>query len=351
MKKIKIGSRFIGDGEPAYIIAEIGVNHNGSLDLAVKTIDEAKKAGADAVKFQCFQTEALASRDAGLAEYQKRSGKNNQTEMLKSLELTKEEFRLLNDYCLKQSIDFLATPFDMESAVFLHELGMTAFKVSSGDVTNYPLLRTLKTFQKPILLSTGMSTLAEMKKIIRDVELLDAPLVLLHCTSAYPAPYEHLHLRAIRSLEKEFPAIIGYSDHSIGIEVPIASVALGYKVIEKHFTLSKKLPGPDHPVSLEKEEFQRMVESIRRVEAALGSIEKKITKPEWETRRLTRRSLYAAKDLPMEHTLTKEDVAILRPLAFIEASDYDHVVGKTLRKNKRKGESFQWTDFEDEVSP
>lgn len=349
MVEIKIGNQSISTSSPTYIIAEIGVNHNGSIDLAIKSIDAAKKCGADAVKFQLFQANLLASDDADLVTYQKKVQTNNQKEMLKQLELTKEQFTYLFNYCKQQKIQFLATPFDCESAIFLNQLGVEAFKVSSGDLTNYPLLKKLTTFQKPLLLSTGMSTMEEIKHTVSMLNLREYPFILFHCTSSYPALYEELHLNAIYPLQNEFQTIIGYSDHSLGIEVPIAAVSIGYKLIEKHFTLDKNLPGPDHEASLEPKEFKQMVESIRNIEKSFGLKEKKVTQSEEETKRLTRRSLYAAKDLLAGHMITEADLQILRPLAEIEAIDFTNVVGKTLCTNKRKGEPLSWSDFQHEV--
>lgn len=345
MNEVKIGDKLISREKPAYIIAEIGVNHNGSREIAVETIKQAKQSGADAVKFQLFQADCLASDDAPLVTYQKTGQNKNQKEMLKQLELTKDDFLYLYEFCLQEGIEFLATPFDVESAIFLKKLGVNAFKVSSGDLTNYPLLITLKSFQKPVLLSTGMSTLQEIKQVMNELALQNDPLILFHCTSSYPAPYTDLHLQAIDLLQKEFDTIIGYSDHSLGIEVPIAAVALGYKLVEKHFTLNKNFPGPDHRVSLEPSEFKQMVQSIRNVEKALGMRIKTVTASELETKQFTRRSLYVAKDLPKGHMLTKDDLQSLRPLSQIPASDFMKVIGKTLCKNKQKGEPLKWSDF------
>lgn len=349
MTELKIGNRLIGNNQPTYIIAEIGVNHNGSIEQAIKSIDEAKKAGADAVKFQIFQASALASDEASLVTYQKSVQKNNQKEMLEELELSNEDFLYLYQYCTQKDIDFLATPFDIESAIFLQKLGVSAFKVSSGDLTNYPLLAKLKSFQKTLLISTGMSTIAEIKDMVEKLSLKNFPYALFHCTSSYPAPFEDLHLRVIDRFREKFHTLIGYSDHSVGIEVPIAAVALGYKLIEKHFTLNKNLRGPDHKVSLEPDEFKRMTSSIRNIEKALGTPEKKVRLSELETKQFTRRSLYVTNDLQKGHTLTEDDVICLRPLAHIAATDFAKVIGKTLRKSKRKGESLQWSDFYDEV--
>ncbi|MEX2105246.1 MAG: N-acetylneuraminate synthase family protein, partial [Bacilli bacterium] len=267
---IIIGNKQISELSPVYIIAEIGVNHNGSIDQAKRLIDAAILTGADAVKFQMFRTESLVSEEAPLASYQKTSGINNQKEMLERLELSRDEFVILKKYCDDANITFLSTPFDESSAYELNELNVPAFKIGSGDLTNFPLLTQVNRFNKPIILSTGMSTIQEIKAALRVIDT-NPHVVLMHCTSAYPAHFQDLHLNVIRTFKLMFNTIIGYSDHSLGIEVPIATVAMGYKVIEKHFTLDKFAEGPDHKTSLTPDEFNQMVKSIRYVEKALGS--------------------------------------------------------------------------------
>jgi len=265
--KTKIGDKLIGEEEPCFIIAEAGVNHNGSIELAKKLIDAAKDAGADAVKFQTFKTENVVVKDAQKAEYQKETtGEGSQYEMIKKLELTEEDFRELADYAKEKDIMFLSSPFDKESVDLLNELDVPAFKVGSGEITNLPLLRYIAKKEKPIILSTGMSTLGEIEEaldVIRSEGVED--IILLHCVSNYPARIEDVNLRALGTLKQAFKLPVGFSDHTLGITAPIAAVALGACVIEKHFTLDRNLPGPDHKASLEPEELKEMAKAIREV--------------------------------------------------------------------------------------
>lgn len=341
---LQIGHRIVSDQEPAYIIAEIGVNHNGSIELAKRLIDLAHEAQVDAVKFQMFHHEELVSEQAGLVEYQKRSGYSSQKEMLRQLELSERDFAELKHYCDRRGITFLSTPFDGKSADFLHRLEVGAFKVGSGDLTNYPLLGQIQSYGKPILLSTGMSTLGEVEAVL-DFLGDSCPLAIFHCTSAYPARYDDLHLRAIETLKSAFRKTVGYSDHSLGFEVPIAAVAMGYKIIEKHFTLDKSMEGPDHRASLEPLEMKRMVQAIRNIEASLGKSIKRIAPSEIETRSLVRRGIYAGRDLEAGGRIGLDDLLYLRPLTSIEACDYRKVIGKTLRRPKKKGEPLSWEDI------
>ena len=265
--KLKIGDKLIGEEEPCFIIAEAGVNHNGSVELAKKLIDAAKDAGADAVKFQTFKAESVVVKDAQKAEYQKETtGEGSQYEMIKKLELTEEDFRELADYAKEKDIMFLSSPFDKESVDLLNELDVPAFKVGSGEITNLPLLRYIAKKEKPIILSTGMSTLGEIEEaldVIRSEGVED--IILLHCVSNYPARIEDVNLRALGTLKQAFKLPVGFSDHTLGITAPIAAVALGACVIEKHFTLDRNLPGPDHKASLEPEELKEMAKAIREV--------------------------------------------------------------------------------------
>ncbi|MGG1664117.1 N-acetylneuraminate synthase [Brevibacillus sp. NRS-1366] len=341
---IRIGNRTVSDQEPAYIIAEIGVNHNGSIELAKKLVDLAHEAKVDAVKFQMFHHEELVSGQAGLVEYQKRSGYSSQHEMLRQLELSEQDFAKLKLYCDGRGITFLSTPFDGKSADFLQRLEVGAFKVGSGDLTHYPLLRQIQSYGKPILLSTGMSTLSEIEAVL-DFLGDSCSIALFHCTSAYPAPYEDLNLRVMETLRSAFRKTIGYSDHSLGVEVPIAAVAMGYTMIEKHFTLDTSMEGPDHRASLDPAEMKRMVQAIRHIEAAVGKSIKRIAPSESETRRLVRRGIFAGRDLEPGVLIGLDDLLYLRPLSSIEACDYQKVIGKILRRPKKKGEPFSFEDF------
>ncbi|EGK12910.1 N-acetylneuraminate synthase [Kroppenstedtia eburnea] len=341
---VKIGNYIISERSPVYIIAEIGVNHNGSVELAKKLIDRAVAAGANAVKFQTFDPDEMVSEDADLAPYQKRCSNKKQKEMLKHLALTPGQLEILKKDCDHKGITWLSTPFDIKSARFLNKLKVPAFKVGSGDLTNIPLLLEIAKFGKPILLSTGM---AELTDIETALNYLNHPsdLVLLHCTSAYPAPFADLHLRVIDTLKAAFPHLVGYSDHSSGVEIPLAATALGYKIIEKHFTLDKRMEGPDHRASLEPDEFCQMVTGIRHVEKALGTSHKLIRPSEAELKKRVRKGIYACKDLDKGIMLTEEDLAYLRPLSEIEASQFQCVVGRRLNRSIKKGDSLRWSDL------
>lgn len=319
--------------EPAYIIAEAGVNHNGSPDMAKKLIDAAREAGADAVKFQIFRTKDLIA-----------PGRlPSQRETLSLLELTVGDLKYLKDYC-SNNITFLCSPFDNQSAYLLNQLGVPAFKVGSGEITNLPFLETIASFQKPVILSTGMSGLKEIEEALE--VLSGVPTALLHCTSEYPARDKELHLNVIYTLKPAFGKIVGYSDHSPGLEAPIAAAALGYKIIEKHLTLDRKLSGPDHQASLEPREFRKMVSGIRRVEKMLGNTLKKATPGEEKMKRKVRKSLYLSQALPKGHIITPKDLASLRPLAGIEPDRWGEVMGRILKRNKQKGQPLHWHDLE-----
>lgn len=331
------------DGE-VFIIAEIGVNHNGSIKLAKQLIELAKDTGADAVKFQTYQAENLVTATSELADYQKKSSFKTQKEMLQQYQLSKQEFVELKEYCDSVDILFLSTPFDLQSADFLVEIGVEAFKIGSGDLTHFPLLSQIASYKKPLIISTGMSTLEEIKATV-DFIPGDVEYALLHCTSAYPAPYEDLHLRVIEQLKEEFNCLIGYSDHSMGLEIPFAAATLGYKILEKHFTLDRNLKGPDHVASLIPNEFKQMVEGIRKIEKAMGTNVKQITPVEIKTKEVVRRGIYAAQDLTKGHVITSNDLDYLRPVTGIEACHYQEVIGKIIVDNKNKGEPLTWKDI------
>ena len=260
MNSMTVDHKIIGEGSPVFIIAEAGCNHNGDIKLAKRLVDVAVEAGADAVKFQTFVTDELVTRHAEKADYQKKNtgnGKESQSAMLKNLELSFDAFRTLKTYCDQSDIIFLSTPFDYVSADFLEGLNVPAFKIASGDITNLPFLTYIAARGKPVILSTGMSTLEEVHTARETLmENQDTPLVLLHCTSDYPAPAEDVNLYAMRTLYQTFKVPVGFSDHTLGIEVALAAVALGARVTEKHITLDKELPGPDHRASLEPHELK-----------------------------------------------------------------------------------------------
>lgn len=313
---IEIAGRKIGPGWPCFIIAEAGVNHNGSLELAKQLIDAAREAGADAVKFQTFHAEKVISPSAAKAAYQVETtgGAETQLEMVKRLELPPQVFRELHAYCGQRGILFLSTPFDEESADLLEELGMPAFKVASGEITNWPFLEHIASKGKPMIVSTGMSEMDEVKSAVEVMRRAGArQLVLLHCVSCYPAAAARANLRAMQTMAQHFEVPVGYSDHTLGIEVAMAAAALGACVLEKHLTLDRNLPGPDHRASLPPGEFSALVRAIRLVESALGDGRKRRMPEEEDTARVARRSLVAACALPAGTVLAEEHVAILRP--------------------------------------
>ncbi|QCP53487.1 N-acetylneuraminate synthase [Trinickia violacea] len=315
------------------VIAEAGVNHNGSVDLAYRLVDAAAQARASYVKFQTFRAEKLVTRLAPKANYQKQTSGagESQFEMLKRLELPLPAFRDIAAYCGQRDIAFLSTPFDAESAVFLAGVGMKALKVSSGDLTDIPFLRELGAMRLPIFLSTGMAKLGEVEDALETLEAAGTPLeriTVLHCTTEYPAPIEEVNLRAMLALGSAFPRIsIGYSDHTEGIDIPIAAAALGARVIEKHLTLDRSMEGPDHRASLEAPEFARMVESVRRVTAALGDGRKRPTPSELPNRLIARKSIVASRPIAKGEPLSPENLTVRRPGAGISPAQWDRVVG------------------------
>lgn len=321
------------------IIAEAGVNHNGNLNQAKRLIDAAVDAKVDLVKFQTFKADKLVTKNAPLANYQTenlKQGDSSQNNMLKSLELSHDDHLALIDYCNKKDIQFFSTAFDVEGLEYLHSLGFNMFKIPSGEITNYPYLKKLAEFGKPVVLSTGMSTLQDIKGAL-EVLTTGIPLkkiTILHCNTEYPTPMQDVNLRAMQSIQNEFCVDVGYSDHTLGIEVPIAAVALGAKVIEKHFTLDRNLPGPDHKASLEPEELKDMVKSIRNIELALsGNGKKVVSKSEDKNRLIARKSIYTTKKLKKNHQITTKDITTLRPAIGISPMEWDQVIGKRLSRD------------------
>lgn len=340
---IKIGKNIIGNGHPCFVIAEAGVNHNGQMDLALKLIDAAKEAGADAVKFQTFKTEKVVSPIAPKAEYQVANTESagSQLDMIRKLELTFNEFRQLHAYCSERKILFLSTPFDNESADFLNELGMAGFKIPSGEITNFPLVAHVARMKKPLIMSTGMSNMGEVASALKEIYACgNKDVVLLHCVSNYPAEPSAINLRAMDTMREEFRLDVGYSDHTRGIEIPLAAVALGACVIEKHFTLDRNLPGPDHKASLEPHELKEMVRCIRNVEASLGNGKKIPTADELKTADAARRSLVASRWIEAGTIITDEMIAILRPGTGLQPAMKSNVVGKRQLRNLDEGELF-----------
>jgi len=344
MKTVKINSFIIRANGPVFVIAEAGVNHNGELKLAKKLVDAAKSAGADAVKFQTFIAEDLVTAAAPKANYQKKlTGRESQLDMLKKLQLSESDFVSLKNYCRKVKIEFLSTPFDEKSADFLQKLGMAAFKISSGDLNNLPFLIKIAKFRKPVILSTGMSTLSEVKEACKAVASAgNRQLTLLHCTSNYPAPFEDVHLNAMKTLADECKVPIGYSDHTPGIEVAIAAVAMGACVIEKHLTLDHKLSGPDHKASLELDDFKMMVQAIRHVEKAKGLAKKVPMKSELETKTVARKSIVAAIEIPKGTTLTPQMLTVKRPGTGLEPKLINRLTGKRTTMKLNKDQLLSW---------
>ena len=341
MKKVKIGDKLIGEEEPCFIIAEAGVNHNGSVELAKELIDAAKDAGADAVKFQTFKAENVVIEKAEKAEYQKETTdtEESQYEMIKKLELTENDFKELADYAKKVGILFLSSPFDKGSVDLLDGMNVPVFKVASGEITNLPLLRHIAKKGKTIILSTGMSTLGEVEEaliVIRNEGIEE--VILLHCVSNYPARMGDVNLRAMETLKHAFKIPVGFSDHTVGITAPIAAVALGACIIETHFTLDRNLPGPDHKASLEPDELKKMVKAIRDVEKALGDGIKKPTKEEEEIKKIARRSVVAKVDIPEGAIITEDMLEVKRPGTGIEPKYMEKVIGKRAKVNIYKDE-------------
>jgi len=330
-----------------FIIAEAGVNHNGSMDMAERLVLSAKAAGADAVKFQTFCADRLAGKSAEKAHYQKQDGNacESQHAMLSRLSLNLEQHRELLQFGRHTGITFLSSPFDEGSADWLSTLDVPLFKIGSGEITNFPLLESVAKKGKPIILSTGMSRLGEVEAAVQTIQ--DAgcrELTLLHCTSSYPADPADSNLRAMRTLQRAFNLPVGYSDHTPGIEVSVAAVALGAAVIEKHLTLDKTLPGPDHRASLNPEEFKSMVDAIRTVEAALGDGVKRAVPSEFNTRDVARKSLVAAIDISEGTVLNETHIAIKRPGTGLPPGQMPMLMGRKVKRSIRADELFNWKD-------
>lgn len=317
------------------IIAEAGVNHNGSLEIAKQLALAAKQCGADIVKFQTAKLESLVSKYAGMADYQKKNigEEMSQREMLKKLLLSYDEFTELADFCKEIDIQFLSTPFDLESIDFLERIGCSIWKVPSGEITNLPYLEKIAATHKKVLLSTGMCTLDEVREAVEVLkENGTDDITILHCTTQYPAPFEEVNLNAMFTLQSEFKTEIGYSDHTKGIEIPVAAVAMGAVVIEKHLTLDRNMEGPDHKASLEPKEFGAMVQAIRNIEKAMGTGEKKPTESEIANKAVARKSIIAACSIKKGEILTKENLTTKRPGNGISPMNWYKVLGtKAIR--------------------
>lgn len=349
-----------------YFIAEAGVNHNGSLKLAKELVDIAKVAGADAVKFQTFIAEQVVTPTAKKAEYQitNTGNSDSQLEMIKKLELSQADFRQIRDYCQLRGIEFLSTPFDISSAHFLNSsLEVQKMKVPSGEITNASLLLTIARFRKPIILSTGMSDLEEIEEALATIayglvhddfptsvrarsffktdsakKILEKYVTILHCVTEYPAPERDINLRAMQAIRARFGLPIGYSDHSLGIHIPIAAVAMGATVIEKHFTIDTKMDGPDHACSLSPAELKLLVDLIRKVELSFGNGEKKPAQSELKNREIVRRSLFAAKEIRSGEIFSEKNMIALRPGSGISAKHFYDWIGRKASRDFSAGE-------------
>jgi len=333
------------------IIAEAGVNHNGSIEKAKSLIDVASEAGVDFVKFQSFKASKLVSPDAQKADYQKKNmgdKDDNQFQMLLDLELSEDDHIELLDYCNRKNVAFFSTAFDVDGLSYLDSLGLSIFKVPSGEITNYPYLRKLAEIGKPVILSTGMSDLIDIEKALEVLEQgIDRSMItILHCNTEYPTPMKDVNLKAMSTIESYFNTSVGYSDHTMGIEIPIAAVALGACVIEKHFTLDRTLPGPDHKASLEPNELIDMVRAIRNIEKALsGSGIKEPSLSEQKNISIARKSIHTKNDLKKGSKLKEEDLIPLRPGDGISPMEWQKVVGKELLVDYTAFQKVQYSDL------
>ena len=329
-----------------FIIAEIGVNHNGDVNLAKKMIKSASECGVDAVKFQTFNSEDLVTENAKTAEYQeKNTSANSQLEMLKKLELSFEDFKELKHYASKCNVMFISSPFDIKSVDLLEELNVPLYKLGSGELNNFELIDYVQKKEKLMILSTGMATLEEIKETYDFIDKKEN-LVILHCITGYPTSFNEANLNFIKTLQKEFDVPIGFSDHSPGIELPIAAVALGACVVEKHFTLDKSLDGPDHKASLNSKEFKAMVDAIRNVEVAMGDGVRKFSDNELEIKKIARKSIVLNQDVSKDMIIERRMLSIKRPGDGIPPKFIDDVVGKKLIKDLKVNAVLKWDYLE-----
>jgi N,N'-diacetyllegionaminate synthase len=338
MNNLKIGNIKVGEDQPAFIIAEAGVNHNGRLDLALKLVDAAAEAGADAVKFQTFKAIQVVTHKSEMAEYQKKNTgmKVSQFEMLKKLEFDEGWYSQVKARCKEKKIIFLSSPHGgFESVDLLQSLNAPTFKFGSGDLTNLPLLKYVAKFKKPIILGTGMANMEEVQEAVKIIQKEgNYKIILLHCTTNYPCPLEEVNLRAMQTMMKKFPdLIVGYSDHTLGAQVPLMAVTLAAQVIEKHLTLDNRMEGPDHKASADPIVFKEMVEQIRKVETILGSEVKMPTRIEVSMRKVARKSLVALKDIKKGEKFSSENLGIKRPGNGLQPKYYFQIIGKKSKKD------------------
>lgn len=330
------------------IIAEAGVNHNGSIELAKQLVDKAAEAGVDYIKFQTFKASKLVTKAAKQAEYQQKNiGKegDSQYQMLKKLELSPEEHEILIAYCQKKGIKFFSTAFDFDSIEYLHSLNLGLWKIPSGEVTNYPFLKRIATYNEPTILSTGMCDMEDVRAAVNALYkngLSKENLILLHCNTEYPTPFEDVNLKAMEALKKEFGVEVGYSDHTKGIEVPIAAVALGATVVEKHFTLDRNMEGPDHKASLEPDELKAMVSAIRNIEKAVGGDGiKHVSESERKNIAIARKSIVAARDIKAGEVFTEENLTAKRPGSGISPMRWEEVLGQKAKRDFSEDELIE----------
>ena len=335
------------------IIAEAGVNHNGDIKIAKKLIDAAVEAGVDYVKFQTFKADNLVSKSAKKATYQSvniNDGDDSQYTMLKNLELSHENHLELMSYCSERNINFFSTAFDVEGVKYLNDLGLSFFKIPSGEITNYPYLKAVALCKKPVIMSTGMCSEKDIEnalEVLVKFGLSKEMISILHCNTEYPTPMKDVNLKAMLSIQEKFQTQIGYSDHTLGIEVPVAAVALGAQIIEKHFTLDKTLPGPDHVASLEPNELKEMVLAIRNIELAVsGDGEKVPSESETKNIAIARKSIHLNKNLQKGHILTDDDLIPLRPGDGISPMEWEKVIGKKLIEDKIEFDKLSFSDIQ-----
>ena len=340
----KIKNRKLDSKKKAFIVAEIGVNHNGDIKKAFKLIDAAVRAKCDAVKFQTFDVDTMVHKSAGLAEYQKKFTNTNQKKMLKKYELSYENFLIIKKYCDKKKIIFLSTPFDIKSADFLKNL-VPAFKISSGDNDNYLLIEHIKKFKKPIILSLGMTNHKEIYKILKDIKLNKSKLALLHCISEYPTLLKNSQLGVINELKKT-GHIIGFSDHTIGYEASLGAICLGAKIIEKHITLNNEMVGPDHKASLNIKHLKDFVKKLRTMEDLVKFQKRKITKNEFKTKLIAKKSLFFKEKIYKNQKIKKKNLIPMRPFKNgIPISDYKKILNKKIKKENIEYQQIKLKDI------
>lgn len=327
-----------------FIIAEAGVNHNGDIEIARQLVDAAAEAGADAVKFQTFKADKLVSKSAQKADYQKKTTNSQESQfaMLKKLELSSDMHQYLQEYCRRKNILFLSTPFDLDSIVYLDSIGVPFMKIPSGEITNYPYLREIGKTKKPVILSTGMSEMKEIEAalcVLREYGTTD--ITVLHCNTEYPTPYADVNLKAMVTIKEKLDVKVGYSDHTVGIEIPVAAAAMGACVIEKHFTLNKNMEGPDHKASLEPKELKEMVRMVRNVEMALGTGTKSPSSSEKKNILVVRKSIVAKEDIEEGQIFTEDNLTTKRPGTGVTAMAWNEALGKSAKRNFRKDELIE----------